>query len=248
MVRSYWRFIRAFFQFLPLLLAYARDRHRFLVVGSSREVSSEIRRKRARELKETLIDLGPTYIKLGQILSTRPDVLPQEYIDELMELQDDVPPADYDELEKVIESDLGDPDEVFDYVDEDAISGASLGQVHEGKYRGERVAIKVRRPGVESLVEADLHVLHFTLPILQRFVGEGHAQSMKGLADDFERRIRQEMNYYRESQILNEIRGNFAGDGRVVIPRTHDDVSSERVLTMEYVDGGHLGERRDEMD
>jgi len=248
MVRAYWRLVKAFFRFLPLALTYARDRKRWILFGHSRDVTPEKQRRRAKRLKDTLIALGPTYIKLGQLLSTRPDILPGAYIDELTELQDDVPPAPYDEIEKVIERELGHPDEVFDTFERDAISGASLGQVHVAYYRGEKVAVKVRRPGVESLVRADLRVLNICLPVvrrLSRVLGEeAHADSLKGLADDFERRIKQEMNYRRERSMLEEIRGNFEGDDRVRIPESYGEVSTEGVLTLEYLRGTKINDVR----
>lgn len=237
MIRSIWRFVRAFLGFLPLVLAYLRDRNRYILFGRSRRVTSEERRRRAERLRRTLVDLGPTYIKLGQLLSARPDVLPQEYVDELIRLQDDVPPAPYGEVEPIIREDVGDPDEVFDSIEEDAISGASLGQVHEARYRGERVAVKVRRPGVDGLVNADIRAMRAALPVVQRFVEEAHAESLQGLADDFEVRVNQEMDYSRESRMLNEIKGNFRGDGRLVIPATLDSISTRRVLVFRYVEG-----------
>ena len=248
MVRAYWRLLKALFRFLPFALAYARDRKRWLLFGRSREVTPRKQRERARKLKETLITLGPTYIKFGQVLSTRPDVLPGAYIDELTELQDDVPPAPYEGIEGVIEEEIGHPDEVFDTFERDALSGASLGQVHVAYFRGEKVAVKVRRPGVESLVSADLRVLNICLPVVRRaarvFGEEAHADSLKGLADDFERRIKQEMNYRRERSMLEEIRGNFEGDDRVRIPRSYPEVSTERVLTLEYVEGIKINDVR----
>jgi len=248
MVRAYWRLFKAFFRFLPFALAYARDQKRWLVFGRSREVAPEKRRRRARRLKETLIDLGPTYIKLGQVLSTRPDVVPGAYIDELTELQDDVPPAPYEGVERVIKKEVGSPDDVFDTFERDALSGASLGQVHVAYYRGEKVAVKVRRPGVESLVNADLRAVSIFLPVVRRaarIMGEeAHADSLKGLTDDFERRIKEEMNYRRERSMLEEIRGNFEGDDRVRIPRSYPEVSTERVLTLEYVEGIKINDVR----
>ena len=248
MVRAYWRLLKAFFQFLPFALAYARDKKKWLIFGPSRDVAPEKRRRRARKLKETLIGLGPTYIKLGQILSTRPDVLPRAYIDELTELQDDVPPAPYEGVERIIEEEIGHPDDVFDTFERDALSGASLGQVHVAYYRGEKVAVKVRRPGVESLVEADLRAVSLFLPVVRRAARalgeEAHADSLKGLTDDFERRIRQEMNYRRERAMLEEIRGNFEGDDRIRIPESYGEVSTERVLTLEYVEGIKINDVR----
>lgn len=248
MVRAYWRLVKAFFRFLPFALAYARDRNRWLLFGPRREVTREKQHERARRLKETLINLGPTYIKLGQLLSTRPDVLPRAYVDELTELQDDVPPAPYEKVERIIEEEIGHPDEVFDTFERDAISGASLGQVHVAYYHGEKVAVKVRRPGVEKLVRADLRVISFCVPLVRRVavvLGEkSHADSMKGLSDDFERRIKQEMNYRRERRMLEEIRANFEGDSRVRIPESRGEVSTERVLTLEYVRGIKINDVR----
>jgi predicted unusual protein kinase regulating ubiquinone biosynthesis (AarF/ABC1/UbiB family) len=246
MARAYWRLIRAFLRFLPLALTYARDRNRWIFFGAGRDVTRDAQRRRARRLTDTLIALGPTYIKLGQVLSTRPDIVPQTYIDELIELQDDVPPASYEEVERIVEEGIGHPDDVFETFERDAISGASLGQVHIAYLRGEKVAVKVRRPGVEDLVRADLRALNLLLPVVRRLARvmgeEAHADSMKGLADDFERRIKQEMDYGREKAMLDEIRGNFEGDDRVRMPETYDDVCSRRVLTMEYIRGTKIND------
>ena len=235
--RAYWRFVIVAYQFLPLLVAYLRDRNRFLLFGRSRQVSSETRRRRARSLLETLLTLGPTFIKLGQLLSTRPDVLPPEYIDELEELQDRVPPADWESARAVIEEDLGPVDDVYANFDTEAISGASLGQVYRAETPDGEVAVKVRRPGVQDLVEADLRVIRWSLPVLMYFVDESRAFSLETLADEFDRTINQEMDYGREADMLEEIRANFADDDDVRMPSVDRSRSTERVLTMEYVPG-----------
>ena len=235
--RAYWRFVVVVRRFLPLLLAYARDRNRFLFFGRSRRVTSDQRRKRARTLLDTLLTLGPTFIKLGQLLSTRPDILPPEYIDELEELQDRVPPAEWAAAREVIEDDLGPVDDVFDDFEREAISGASLGQVYRARTENGAVAVKVRRPGVKDLVEADLRVIRWSLPILMYFVGQARAFSLETLADEFDKTIREEMDYGREAEMLEEIKANFADDDRIRIPSTDPHRSTSRVLTMEYVPG-----------
>ncbi|WP_425499701.1 ABC1 kinase family protein [Halorarum halobium] len=235
--RAYWRFPLVVYRFLPLIVAYARDRRRFLLFGGSRDVSPGMRRERARVLLDTLLTLGPTFIKLGQILSTRPDVLPPEYIDVLSTLQDEVPPAPWDETRTVLESELGPVEETFDEFDADPISGASLGQVYVGTYEGREVAVKVRRPGIEALVNADLRVIKWSLPVISRFVGQGQSFSLENLAEEFDRTINQEMDYERERAMLETIRANFAEDDRIVIPRTVGEASGPRVLTMEYRPG-----------
>ncbi|MDH5019460.1 ABC1 kinase family protein [Halobacterium rubrum] len=236
-LRSYRRFVVVVWQFLPLLWGWARDRRRFLLFGGSRSVTTDVRRERAQILLESLLTLGPTFIKLGQLLSTRPDVLPPEYIEVLTELQDRVPPADWDEAKTVIEDELGPVDEVFDDFDRESISGASLGQVYTAEVDGEPVAVKIRRPGIEELVEADLRVIRWSIPIVVRFVGEGQAFSLGNLADEFSKTIREEMDYAREGRMLQEIRGNFADNSDIVIPRVYEDYSDARVLTMQYIAG-----------
>jgi len=246
-LRAYWRFLVVARRFLPLLLAYARDRRRYLLFGGRRQVGPETHRRRAQSLLDTMLTLGPTFIKLGQLLSTRPDILPPEYVDVFSRLQDRVPPAPWEEARTVVETDLGGVDEVFDEFDTESISGASLGQVYYAEYDGDPVAVKVRRPGVEELVEADLRVLRFSVPLLVRFVDDAQAFSLETLADEFGTVIRQEMDYRREASMLAEIRGNFAGDDDICIPDVLDEVSTGRVLTMEYVGGTKIS-RVDDLD
>jgi predicted unusual protein kinase regulating ubiquinone biosynthesis (AarF/ABC1/UbiB family) len=236
-LRAYWRFVVVTWQFLPLLVAYTRDRNRFLFFGSGRSVSSETRRERARVLLDTLLTLGPTFIKLGQLLSTRPDVLPPEYIEELEELQDRVPPADWERAREVLESAVGPVEQAFDEFDTEAISGASLGQVYYATTEDGEVAVKVRRPGVKDLIESDLRVIRWSLPILMYFVDESRSFSLQTLADEFDKTIREEMDYGREAEMLEEIRANFADDPRIRIPEVDETRSTSQVLTMEYVPG-----------
>ena len=241
-LRAYWRFVIVAYQFLPLILAYARDKRRFLLFGGSRQVSAEQRRKRAASLLDSLLTLGPTFIKLGQLLSTRPDILPPEYIEEFTKLQDSVPPAPWEEAKLVLESDLGPVEDRFAEFDAEAISGASLGQVYYAEIDGQPVAVKIRRPGVKDLVEADLKVVRWSIPLLIRFVGDAQAFSLETLADEFDRTIRQEMDYGREARMLTEIKSNFADNDDIRIPdviRTH---STGRVLTMEYVPGTKISD------
>ncbi|WP_136600955.1 ABC1 kinase family protein [Salinigranum halophilum] len=236
-LRAYWRFFVVLYQFLPLIIAYARDKRRFLLFGGSRQVDTEEQKRRANVLLDSLLKLGPTFIKLGQLLSTRPDILPPAYVDVLSRLQDDVPPADWAQVEAVLEAEVGPVDEVYDDFDRDPISGASLGQVYTATYEDEEVAVKVRRPGIEELVEADLRVVRWSLPLIQRFIGQGRAFSLENLADEFAKTIRQEMDYTREGRVLTTIRENFAGDDDIRIPELVGEVSGPRVLTMEYLPG-----------
>ncbi|MDB2238262.1 AarF/ABC1/UbiB kinase family protein [Halorubrum ezzemoulense] len=241
-LRAYWRFVVVLRQFSPLTVAYWRDRRRYFLFGGSREVDAETQRERAAVLLDILLTLGPTFIKLGQILSTRPDILPPAYIEVLEGLQDDVPPAPWEESRVVLEDEFGPVDETFDDFDRDPISGASLGQVYTATYEGDEVAVKVRRPGIESLVEADLRTIRWSIPLVKRFTGAGRSFSLENLADEFAKTIREEMDYARERTMLEEIRGNFADNDRIRIPETYESVSGPRVLTMEYVPGTKISD------
>ena len=241
-LRAYWRFLRVIRQFFPLIVAYTRDRRKYVLFGGTRQVDPKTQVERAEILLDSLLTLGPTFIKLGQLLSTRPDVLPPAYIDVLSSLQDDVPPAPWDESQQVIEEELGPVDEAFDDFDRDPISGASLGQVYTATYDDEPVAVKVRRPGIESLVEADLRVIKWSLPIVKRFIGQGRAFSLENLADEFSKTIRQEMDYTREKRILEEIGSNFRDAPGIRTPRAVEDRSGPRVLTMEYLPGTKIND------
>jgi predicted unusual protein kinase regulating ubiquinone biosynthesis (AarF/ABC1/UbiB family) len=223
-------------RFTPIALVFLRDRKRFLVFGSPREVSEEGHRRRAEALLETFLSLGPTFIKFGQVLSTRPDALPEVYTEVLSDLQDDVPPADWEGVRKVIAEDVGDPERVFTRFEKEPISGASIGQVHVAERGGEKYAVKVLRPGVRDRIETDLRVIEATLPYALRFADEGQRFTLSNLADQFREAIREETDYGREAQSIEEIRRNLS-DEPVVVPRVVEGLSSDRVITMEYIEG-----------
>ena len=237
-LRALWRVLVVAWQFVPFAWAWARDRKRFLVVGRSRSVSSDQRTRRARRLKTTFVELGPAFIKLGQLLSTRPDALPAEYIEVLSELQDTVPPDPWTDVEALIERELDGPvTERFDEFDRSPISGASLGQVYEATLDGERVAVKVLRPGIRARVESDLRALSVLTPLLAAGAEPGQAYTLENLAEEFAATIRREMDYDHEARMLREISANFADRDDVAIPDVVASHSTDRIVTMEYLDG-----------
>jgi len=239
-LRSLWRFVVVVRRFLPLVVTLLRDRRRFLLLGRSREVDEPAQRRRAESLLATLLDLGPTFIKFGQMLSTRPDVLPGPYVDVLSRLQDEVPPDDWEQIEPILSEEVGPVAETFDSFDREPISGASLGQVYTARLDGERVAVKVLRPSIRELVAADLRVLSVLMPVVVRFAPPGQSFTLENLADEFADTIRREMDYERELAALETVRENFADDDGIRIPRTLAECSTDRVLTMEYVDGAKI--------
>ncbi len=238
------RFLQAVVALTPLFLVHVRDRRRFLLFGGPRELSHEDRVHRAEAVAEAFEDLGTTYIKLAQFLTTRPDLVPPVYVQAMERLQDEVPPEEYSLVHQRLEEEIGDPDRVFDSFEEEPLAGASIAQVHRAVYRGDEVVLKIRRPGLEDVVKADLSVIRFLAPFVQwflRYLGqESHAESAESIVDELERTIREEMDFDREAEIMTEIRRNFERDGldnRVIIPEAYPEVSTEKVLTMSYEEG-----------
>ena len=230
------RTIQIFIKLLPSIFALRRDRKKWIHQEKT-EINSEQFRKNARKVLDTFISLGPVYIKLGQWLSSRADILPQPYLEELAKLQDSVPPAPFDQIKPIIEKDLGPINEKFDEIDSNCISGASLGQVYRGSISGQQVAIKVKGPGIEKVVAKDLKVLKKILPVALRFVDPNLRYSAKAMLSQFIETIHEEMDYTIESKNLKKIKKDMEKNTKIIVPSVFDDFSSKNVLTMEYLPG-----------
>ncbi len=231
------RLVAVCIRLTPLLFAFLRDRRKWLFFGGRREVDAETRRRRGRYLHDAFVDLGPTYIKLGQALSTRSDALPPEYTDELEKLQDKVPPAPWSDVVRIFREDVGEPADVFDYIERDPVNSASIGQVYRAEVDGDVLAVKVRRPDVEDVVAADLAALRVVERVSQRFLDEADSYTLTRVIDQFDDVIHEELDYGLERRSMEEIRGNFSDDEEVHIPRVQEKLSGPRVTTMEYVEG-----------
>ncbi|WP_254822703.1 ABC1 kinase family protein [Haloglomus halophilum] len=244
-LRSLYRFFVVIGAFLPFAVAFLRDRRRWLLFGDGREPTDDDDRRRARKLRETLLELGPAFIKFGQMLSTRPDVLPPAYVEELSALQDRVPAAPWSEAREVLEGELGPVDEVFAEFEREPISGASIGQVYVARLDPDSVggesptdvAVKVLRPGVRPRVEADLRVIRTLLPFVTRLAPPGQRFTLENLADEYAATIRQEMDYAHEARRQELVRANFADDTGVRIPPVVAELTTDRVIVSEYVEG-----------
>ncbi len=230
--------------FLPILLTHARDVNRFLLFGPPRDLDVDDRRRRARRLADAFEELGTTYIKVAQFLTTRPDFVPPLYIHELQRLQDDVEPADTDGVMEVLEDEVGDPDVVFDKFDAEPLSAASISQVHRAEVDGEEVAVKVQRPGLRERVEADLAALKLVVGLttrLMRLAGESsHAGTLVSVTLDVEESLREEVDFRREASVMDEIHRSVEDDGfddTVVVPELYPELSTGRVITMSFEDG-----------
>jgi ubiquinone biosynthesis protein len=193
----------------------------------------------AEQLRQAIEELGVTYIKLGQILSTRSDLLPAEYITELSRLQDAVPPEPLEVIKAQVERELGaPPDEVFDRFDPEPVGSASIGQVHGARLKsGEEVVVKVQRPGVDALVEEDLAILMDLARLAAGRTVWGQVYDLPSLVDEFATTLRGEMDYIQEGQYADRFRRNFRGNPNLRVPTIFWDVTTRRVLAMERLEG-----------
>ncbi|WP_336358903.1 ABC1 kinase family protein [Haloarcula sp. CGMCC 1.6347] len=228
------RYLVVIVRFLPFALAFLRDRRRFVLFGSRRQVPDESHRQRAEHIRDTMLELGPAFIKVGQVLSTRPDIVPPVYADVFGTLQDEVPEGTGGDPKHVVAEELGDE---LDQSTLEPVAGGSLAYVYTADYRGERIALKVRRPELKPVITRDLRVVRGLLPLIRPVATERQQYSIQNAADDFEDIILNELDFKREATIMADIRENFDDDERVVIPAIYEDLCSERVLAMEYLTG-----------
>ena len=198
-------------------------------------------RRRARECAELLADLGPAFIKAGQALSTRPDIVPPLLLEELAGLQDQLPGFDSALAMACIEEDLGKPvDQIYAELDREPISAASLGQVHRGiLLNGERVAVKVQRPGLREQITLDLYIVRNIAAWLNRNVGLIRSD-LVALIDELGSRVFEEMDYCNEAANAERFAALHSHNPRIAVPAIHRHATSRRVLTMEWIDGVKL--------
>jgi ubiquinone biosynthesis protein len=199
---------------------------------------------RGKRLREMLDELGPTFVKFGQLLSTRPDVVPPDIVAELRGLQDDVTPFPFHQVREVIEAELDlTVEQAFLELDEVPIASASIGQVHRGVLpNGDEVAVKVQRPAAPAQIEADLGLLYQAAKLLRERVHALEFIDPQELVDEFARSIRLELDYLHEARNADAFRRNFAHEHEVVVPRVIRQYSTPRVLTLEFLRGRKLSE------
>jgi ubiquinone biosynthesis protein len=199
---------------------------------------------RGQHLRELLDELGPTFVKFGQLLSTRPDVVPPDIIAELRGLQDDVRPFPFEQAERVIVEELGNSiDRLFLEFEREPVAAASIGQVHRAILpNGKRVAVKVQRPGAPRQIEADLVLLYQAARLVKERVHALDFIDAHALIDEFARQIRQELDYRLEGRNAQTFHRNFAGDPHVHVPKVHWTYTRTRVLTLEWLEGTQLAD------
>jgi ubiquinone biosynthesis protein len=200
--------------------------------------------QRGQHLREMLDELGPTFVKFGQLLSTRPDILPPDIIAELRGLQDDVRAFPFADVEQVVEEELGlTIDRLFVDFDERPIAAASIGQVHRAILpNGKEVAVKVQRPSAPRRIESDLALLYQAARIAKERVRALDFIDTRQLVDEFARSIRQELDYRLEARNAATFHRNFAGHPHVHVPRVYWSYTRSRVLTLEWLDGTQVAD------
>lgn len=224
---------------VPFLFSLLRDFRGWLIFGAPRILSTNAELARAQNFINRLSALGPSFVKFAQILAMREDFIPRIYTNILKDLHDRVPPFSTAEAHRIIRSDFGcDVADIFDDFSAEPVAAASLGQVYSAVYLGNAVAVKVLRPGVEQLVAQDLRVTRLVLWLARMVFGRHFIiMNLTAIADEFERMIADEMNFEVEARNADEIRRNVAGVEGVRIPAIYHEVTSQRVLTMEFIDG-----------
>lgn len=199
-----------------------------------------------RQLRLAFEELGPTFIKLGQILSTRPDLLPQQYIKEFSKLTDRIPSFAFSEVEAIIQSEFGKPSsEIFETIDETPLAAASISQVHRAKLReGEirDVVIKVQRPNIETKIRNDIQILYFFAGALEKLRSDFRLFNLTGMVEEFQRTIYEELDFSLEANNIEDISKHLKSSEAVVIPTVIRAYSSKRILTMSEIPGVSLAQ------
>jgi ubiquinone biosynthesis protein len=237
------RIIAVWYRLAPFVVAFLRDRRRWIVAGPPRFLSDQAQRDRARRLTARIASLGPSFIKLAQVFAIRADIIPHIYVEELSTLHDQVPPFPTPEVRKRIQAELKQPLEaIFDSFNPQPLAAASLGQVHRARYRGEEVIVKVLRPGVEELVATDVRVVQNLVFVLEQFIDHHIIRSTRTIIDEFSRVIAEEMDFLHEAENVERFGELFRDSDFVIIPRIYREVTTTRVLVMQFFEGFRVTE------
>ncbi|MEJ7567452.1 MAG: AarF/ABC1/UbiB kinase family protein [Gaiellaceae bacterium] len=226
---------------------YFFERHKLtdILPWTSRvELDADAGSDRGRHLRELLDELGPTFVKFGQLLSTRPDIVPPDIVAELRGLQDDVRPFPFEQARAVVEAELGlSLEQAFRSFEELPIAAASIGQVHRATLpNGDEVVVKVQRPHAPRQIESDLALLYQAARIVKERVRSLDFIDASALVDEFARSIRHELDYRLEARNAETFRRNFADSELVLVPKVYRTYSGSRILTLEFLDGVQLAD------
>lgn len=211
--------------------------------GASTDITLENSQAKALALRKVLEELGPTYIKLGQVLSTRPDLIPQEFIDEFRKLQDRAPAFGYEIVEEILKKEYGnDIDSIFSSIDPYPLAAASLSQVHKAVLvDGQHVVIKVQRPHIEGTIREDIEMLRYGGRLVEQKIVGDMVYSPIEIINEFERVIHEELDFERESANIKRFNSMFEGRDYVVIPKVLEKLTTKKIVVMSYVEGVPVG-------
>jgi predicted unusual protein kinase regulating ubiquinone biosynthesis (AarF/ABC1/UbiB family) len=230
----------------PILFAFLRDRRSWILLGRPTTRSAEHHLARAQRLPRRLAALGPTFVKLAQLLSSRADILSEPYLSEISRLQDQVPPDGLAEVKAVIEAELEAPvAEVFQKFREEPIATASLGQVYRARVNDQDVVVKVLRPGVEAAIALDLEISFRLMFWLNIIFPNHHVRGLTNVIREFSVRVRAEMDFRIEAQNIARFQRVFSGDAKVRAPVVLEEFTRRRVLVMEHCRGTKVDQLHD---
>ncbi|NUM35982.1 MAG: AarF/ABC1/UbiB kinase family protein [Candidatus Brocadiae bacterium] len=237
-ISTLFRFLKILFYLLPTIIRIYLDRKYYFFLPRWEKIPADIHRQRAKSLRKKLSLLGPTFIKFGQILSTREDFMPYEYIEELSQLQDKVPPVSFKKIKKLLDAEWGkDSLSIFESIDPVPLASASLAQVHIASLQGKKVVLKILRPGVEGLIQCDLKILPLIGAIIQTFTNLGQTNTLINAISEFSRVIRKEIYFPNELKNIELFRKNFNSNPNIIIPFLYKEHCTSRILVMEYIYG-----------
>jgi len=198
----------------------------------------------AERLRMALAELGPTFIKLGQVLSTRPDLVPLDFVTELSKLQDKAPPFSPDEARRIVSSQLNKPiADIFSSFSDGPIAAASIAQVHKAiLLNNQPVAVKIQRPKIKNTIETDIGILFDLAGLIEKYLPESDLYDPKGIVNEFAKTIRSELDFIREGRNIDRFRHYFKNDKTLYLPEVYWDYTTSNVLTMEYIEGVKISE------
>lgn len=201
-------------------------------------------RTTGERIRMFLEELGPTFVKIGQIASTRPDIIPADILQELVKLQDNVSLFSFDEVRRIIEEELADSlENSFAEFRETPLAAASIGQVHHAVLlSGERVAVKIQRPNIMSVIDTDLEILQDLARLAESRIDWVERYQIRTIVEELSRSLREELDYENEGRNAEKIAKQFINDSKVHIPKVYWEYSTKKILTMEYIDGIKLNE------
>ncbi|MBW2094121.1 MAG: AarF/ABC1/UbiB kinase family protein [Deltaproteobacteria bacterium] len=250
MISRTYRHIQRYRQILTVLFKYGfGDLIDTLKIEQYLEIGLQMISRKRREKIETLSraervrmaleELGPTFIKMGQILSTRPDLLPVEFLRQLSKLQDDVPAFAFELVKEGIEQELGRPlGDVFQEFEETPLASASIGQVHKARLmNGDPVIVKVQRPDIKRMIEVDLEIMLHLATLMERHLKAMEIHRPTRVVEEFARTLEMELDYTLEAAHAERFAAQFLGERTIYVPKVYREATSKRILTMEYIEG-----------